>query len=61
MAAALIDRAARSGQVARVRAHTLPDMNASSRLLRRLGFAFEGLVEEPDDGPVWRWERPLAA
>src|SRR5207249_4544489 len=58
MAAALIDVAARSGEANRVRAHTLPEPNASSRLLRRLRFDFEGPVEDPEDGPVWRWERP---
>jgi len=59
MALALIDVAARSGEVSRIRAHTLPEANASARLLRRLGFDFEGVVEDPEDGSVWRWERPV--
>jgi putative acetyltransferase len=59
MARALLEVAGGSGQVSRVRAHTLPEDNASSRLLRRLRFSFEGTAEDPDDGPVWRWERPL--
>jgi RimJ/RimL family protein N-acetyltransferase len=58
MATAMIDLAAKSGEVSCVRAHTLPEANASARLLRRLRFDFEGLVEDPEDGPVWRWERP---
>jgi [ribosomal protein S5]-alanine N-acetyltransferase len=40
-----------------VRAHTLAEENASVRILRRLQFAHLGTVEDPDDGPVWRWER----
>jgi len=38
-------------------AHTLPRENASTRALRRNGFAFAGAVEDPEDGLVWRWER----
>jgi putative acetyltransferase len=58
MAAGLMGLAMKSGQVRRIRAHTLPEDNASSRLLRRLRFEYQGLTEDPDDGPVWRWERP---
>lgn len=39
-------------------AHTLPEKNASNRALERNGFTFAGGVEDPEDGPVWRWERP---
>ncbi|MET1110466.1 MAG: GNAT family N-acetyltransferase [Allosphingosinicella sp.] len=38
-------------------AHTLPEENASNRALRRNGFAFAGDRVDPEDGPVWRWER----
>ena len=38
-------------------AHTLPQENASGRVLRRNGFAFAGEVEDPEDGLVWRWEK----
>jgi len=38
-------------------AHTLPEENASTRALRRNGFRLAGEVEDPEDGPVWRWER----
>lgn len=38
-------------------AHTLPEVNASNRALRRNGFAFAGEVVDPEDGPVWRWEK----
>ena len=40
-------------------AHTLPERSASCRVLEKTGFAFIGPVIDPDDGPVWRWERPV--
>lgn len=43
-----------------VRAHTLPFANGSTRVLERCGFARVAQVEDPDDGPVWRWERAAA-
>lgn len=39
-----------------VMAHTLPESNASTRVLERAGFAHVGDVIDPEDGPVWRWE-----
>ncbi len=39
-----------------VRAHTLPQHNASCRVLEKLGFSRIGEVVDPEDGPVWRWE-----
>jgi RimJ/RimL family protein N-acetyltransferase len=56
-AAALVDFAFASGQVRTVRAHTLPEANASTRVLLKCGFRHIGTVVDPDDGPVWRWER----
>jgi len=41
-------------------AHTLPEENASNMALKRNGFAFAGEVEDPEDGTVWRWQRPGA-
>lgn len=38
-----------------VLAHTLPERNASCRVLEKNGFVFVGPVEDPDDGHVWRW------
>jgi RimJ/RimL family protein N-acetyltransferase len=40
-----------------VRAHTLPEANASTRVLTKCGFHHVGPVVDPDDGLVWRWER----
>lgn len=40
-------------------AHTLPERNASCRVLEKSGFLHVGTVVDPEDGPVWRWERPI--
>jgi [ribosomal protein S5]-alanine N-acetyltransferase len=40
-----------------VRAHTLPEVNASGRVLTKAGFRRLGEVIDPEDGLVWRWER----
>lgn len=48
---------AREHGVKGLRAHTLPEINASTRVLERAGFECLGDVIDPDDGRVWRWER----
>ena len=58
-AAALVEFAGESGRVRLVRAHTLPTPNASTRVLAKCGFEHMGEVIDPEDGPVWRWERAL--
>jgi [ribosomal protein S5]-alanine N-acetyltransferase len=60
MAAALLEIAGQEKDVPNVIAHTLPERNASARLLERLGFRFAGDVIDPEDGPVWRWEMPAS-
>lgn len=55
--AALVAFAFGSGRVSLVRAHTLPVPNASTRVLAKCGFECVGEVVDPEDGPVWRWER----
>jgi ribosomal-protein-alanine N-acetyltransferase len=57
MAALLTSRAGASPPARTVRAHTLPERNASVRILEKLGFAHLGQIVDPEDGPVWRWER----
>jgi|SRR5690606_5468600 len=57
MARALVAIASGQPRVRRIRAHTLPERNASSRILVRTGFRCLGEVLDPEDGPVWRWER----
>jgi RimJ/RimL family protein N-acetyltransferase len=41
--------------VSPVRAQTLPEKNASTRILEKLGFACVGPVQHPEDGEVWEW------
>lgn len=55
MARELVTIARGSGAVRQVLAHTLPEPNASTRILERTGFRFTGEVEDPEDGTVWRW------
>lgn len=60
-AEALVSYAFSNKEVRLVRAHTLPDANASTRVLAKCGFRKIGVVVDPDDGPVWRWERPFVS
>jgi RimJ/RimL family protein N-acetyltransferase len=45
-----------TGEVSCVRAHTMPDNKASQRVLAKCGFERLGIVEDPEDGLVERWE-----
>lgn len=45
-----------SGRVRTIRAHTLPQHNASTRVLLKCGFTLLGEVTHAEDGIVWRWE-----
>jgi RimJ/RimL family protein N-acetyltransferase len=54
---ALLTFAFDAARVRLIRAHTLPSPNASTRVLCKCGFHFVGDVNDPDDGPVWRWEK----
>jgi [ribosomal protein S5]-alanine N-acetyltransferase len=38
-------------------AHTLPEENASTSILKKLGFVHEGVIDHPEDGPVSKWRR----
>ena len=55
MASALVDIASKSEAVRRIIAHTLPESNASTKILQRIGMSFIGEVVDPEDGRVWRW------
>jgi ribosomal-protein-alanine N-acetyltransferase len=55
----LIDFARRSRLVVTLRAHTLPEPNASTRVLGKCAFQRTGEINDPADGLVWRWERRL--
>jgi [ribosomal protein S5]-alanine N-acetyltransferase len=37
-------------------AQTLPEENASTAVLKKLGFRLLGPVQHPEDGTVWEWE-----
>ncbi|MCO6044396.1 GNAT family N-acetyltransferase [Aeoliella sp. ICT_H6.2] len=55
-AAALTRFALQQPEVQTVRAHSLPEANASTRVLTKCGFRQLGEVQDPEDGLVWRWE-----
>jgi RimJ/RimL family protein N-acetyltransferase len=61
MAAGLVELAESTAEIRRIRAHTLPEGNASTRILQKLGFERVGEAIDPDAGEVWRWERHVAA
>jgi RimJ/RimL family protein N-acetyltransferase len=56
-AEALVTYAFSDSRVSVVRAHTLPEPNASTRVLAKCGFRYIGEVVDPEDGLVWRWEK----
>jgi len=55
MANALVVQALSSIEVGEVIAHTLPQENASTRVLERCAFQRVDERMDPQDGPVWRW------
>ena len=55
MARMLVGIAREQGGVRHVIAHTLPEVNASTRVLQKLGFARVGEITDPEDGLIWRW------
>src|SRR5215469_7909727 len=55
MAQRLISIAGERDPSVRVIAHTLTDENASNHILKKLGFAFVGTVDHPEDGKIWEW------
>jgi RimJ/RimL family protein N-acetyltransferase len=58
-ATALVEFALKSRSVRIARAHTLAQKNASTRVLTKCGFEFVAEFNDPEDGPVWRWEKVL--
>ncbi len=51
----MIDYAFAQTAVTRVDAHTLPERNASTGVLEKVGMRFVETVQDPQDGEVWRW------
>ena len=39
-----------------VAAQTLPERNASHRVLEKLGFRHVATIDHPEDGEVWEWQ-----
>lgn len=52
----LVDFALGHAEIKSVLAHTLAHENPSVSLLKKLGFQFGGLFNDPDDGDIWRFE-----
>lgn len=57
VATALTAYATKNDSVRLVRAHTMPEPNASNSVLKKCGFQYAGEVVDPDDGLVWRWDK----
>jgi RimJ/RimL family protein N-acetyltransferase len=55
-AQALITHAFGSADIHTVRAHTLPEVNASNRVLMKCGMSKVAVINDPGDGVLWRWE-----
>ena len=51
----MIDFAFAYPEIKRVDAHTLPERNASTRVLEKVGMKYLGAVHDPDDGEIWHW------
>jgi ribosomal-protein-alanine N-acetyltransferase len=58
MAAELIAIARRHQPSVIVAAQTLPERNASHRVLEKLRFRHIATLEHPEDGTVWEWQLP---
>jgi RimJ/RimL family protein N-acetyltransferase len=52
----LIDIAFAADRSLKIIAHTPPERNASSAVLKKLGFLLLGDYEDPVSGTVWEWE-----
>jgi len=55
MAQRLVAIAQECDSSVRIVAHTLTEENASNHILKKLGFAFTGTVDHPEDGKIWKW------
>jgi RimJ/RimL family protein N-acetyltransferase len=60
MAAALVKRARAADSSVLLIAQTLPEENPSTKILKRIGFAWDREVIHPVDGKVWEWRFPPA-
>jgi ribosomal-protein-alanine N-acetyltransferase len=58
MAGQLIALAQGAAADVNIVAQTLPERNASTRVLEKSGFRRVGTVDHPEDGEVWEWQLP---
>jgi [ribosomal protein S5]-alanine N-acetyltransferase len=58
-AMALIEYAIESRHIRTIRAHTLPETNASTRVLQKCRFKKIGEVRDPENNLVWQWEKTV--
>jgi RimJ/RimL family protein N-acetyltransferase len=42
-------------EIVAIDAHTVPERNASTRVLERIGMRFIAIVQHPGDGTIWHW------
>ena len=54
-AAGLVEIAKKAAPQLQLKAFTLMEQNASTRILQRLGFEVIGTSQDPDAGEVWEW------
>lgn len=55
MAKALIQFAFQQNGVTKVQAHTLAVKNESGNVLKKCGLQWMEALDDPEDGPLWRW------
>ncbi len=56
MTKGLIENAFTDERVKSVIAHTLGHANPSTKVLQKCGFEKVAVIEDPDDGLIWKWE-----
>jgi ribosomal-protein-alanine N-acetyltransferase len=55
MAQRIISIAQQCDPSVKIIAHTLKEENASTHILKKLGFIFSGEIDHPEDGSIWKW------
>jgi len=60
-AQALITFASRDHRVRIICAHTLAQINASTRVLEKCGFKKTSEIVDSENNLVWRWEKPVSS
>ena len=52
----LVALALKTDPTVKIMARTLMEENYSTKILKKNGFVFQGVVADPDDGDVWEWQ-----